>query len=125
MSPAPADSAAAPARASEMPARRHHALTIADGHGGGLSLDLRRGDVLLLADACRRLTAGAMPEGASAIKVRAAETCYLVSRAALPAGEPSITVLNLFDPSQRVQLAGDLAATLAALIEDGVALSNA
>lgn len=98
-------------------------LTIADGDGGHLALDLRCGELRWLADACRRLVSGALPQGASAIKVRAAEKCYLLNTAPAADGVARITILNLFDPGERVALTRDVASVVAALIEDGVARS--
>jgi len=75
---------------------------------------------LLLADACRRVVAGAVPEHAAAIKVRAAGTCYLIRRAAAADRAPSVVILDLFDPSARVELDTGVAEVVATLIEDGV-----
>lgn len=109
-----------PPATAERPTPRGAGLTIADGGGGHLALDLRCGELRWLADACRRLMSGALPQGASAIKVRAAEKCYLVNSATAADGGPRITIVNLFDPGERVALTSDVAAVVAALIEDGV-----
>lgn len=95
-------------------------LTIADGDGWHLALDLRCAELRWVADACRRLVGGTLPGAASAIKVRAGEKCYLLNTTRAMDGDERITLLNLFDPGERVALTRDVAAIVATLIEDGV-----
>ncbi len=108
---------------SGSPARRGAALTVLDGHGGALGLDLAADDLRWLADACRRLVRGSMPFGACALKVRAAEKCYLVSRTPATSdlqAAGSLTIANLYDSGESVTLAGDLAEVLASLIDEAI-----
>src|SRR5258708_1563105 len=115
-----------PAAASMATERCGPALTVLDGQGGALSLDLSCGELQWLVDACRRLLQGALPRGASAFKVRAAERCFLVSRVACDdaAGaserEPRLTIADLFDPGASVTLPLELAAVVTSLIETGI-----
>jgi hypothetical protein len=102
---------------------RGPALTVLDGRGGALALDLASDDLHWLADACRRLLRGTVPLGASALKVRAAEKCYLVSRRPQshePEAAWNLTIANLYDSGESVTLASDLAEVLASMIDEAI-----
>lgn len=100
---------------------RGPALTVLDGRGGALTLDLATTELRWLADACRRLLGGAMPLGASTLKVRAAEKCYLVSRRRpAPESDWGVTIANLYDSGESVTLASDLADVLASMIDEAI-----
>lgn len=102
---------------------RRPALTVLDGRGGALSLDLAAGELRWLVDACRRMLRGAAPAGASALKVRAAEKWYLVSSAITDpstATPRDVTIANLYDPGETVTLASDLAEMLATMIDEAI-----
>jgi hypothetical protein len=107
--------------------RHGSALTVLDGQGGALSLDLSCGELCWLVNACRRLLQGALPRGASAFKVRAAERCFLVSRVACDdvdadgQCEPRLSITDLFDPGASVTLPLELAAVVTSLIETSIA----
>ena len=106
--------------AAAIAARRGPAITVLDGCGGALSVDLSSSEVRWLADACHCLLHGALPQGASALKVRTAEKCYLVSRRANTRSTDDacdITIANLFDPGESVTLPSGLASLVTALIE--------
>ncbi len=97
------------------------ALTVLDGCGGALSLDLASDELRWLAEACRRLLRGAMPLGASALKVRAAEKCYLVTRRPLTRATEtacSVIIADLYDPGVAVTLTSDLAEALESMIDE-------
>lgn len=88
-------------------------MTILDGHGGALVLDLSRPELHLLGDACGRLLAGDVPRHASVIKVRCGEHCYILSRQS----EDTLRIVNFFDPAERVILGLDLARIVAGMLE--------
>lgn len=116
------------------------AMTICDGNGGTLSLDLTCSETGWLADACRRLLSGSVPRGASAIKVHASEKCYMLTRhtdgadgsngsngadGADGAGDSDgeeIHIVNLFDPAEHIALAHDIAWLVISLLERVVPL---
>jgi hypothetical protein len=96
---------------------RRPGMTIYDGRGGSLALDLSSRETLWLADACHRLVTGAIPPGASAIKVRAAEKSYLLSSCVSTLAEAEVRIVNLFEPAERVTLSHDMARMIASLVE--------
>ena len=94
-----------------------------DGRGGALALDPASDNLHWLADACRRLLRGPMPLGASALKVRADEKCYLVSRRPQshePESAWNLTIANLYDSGESVTLASDPAEVLASMIDEAI-----
>lgn len=92
-------------------------MTIYDGKGGLLCLDVTNGELRWFVDACRRLLTGTIPNGASAIKVRAADKCYLLNRHTTDDGATDLQIVNLFDPTERVSLTFDLAGLVSSLLE--------
>ncbi len=109
--PAPSSGAA---EVLELPRR---GMTICDGQGGTLTLDLTRKELRWLVFACRRLLAGSVPPGASMLKVDAGNTVYLLSCLPHADGEAEIRIADLYDPTQRAILPRDLAEMMAALLE--------
>jgi hypothetical protein len=96
-------------------------MTICDGLGGSLGLDLDCLELEALAFACLCLLDDLAPPGASVIKVTAGEQVYQVSRPR-PAGDPvCLQIASLYEPGERVQLAPDMALLVVALVEQGLA----
>jgi hypothetical protein len=96
-------------------------MTICDGRGGSLGLDLDCLELEALAFACHCLLDDLAPPGASVIKVTAGEQVYLVSRPR-PAGDlVCLQIASLYEPGERVQLAPDMALLVVALVEQGLA----
>ena len=88
---------------------RHPGMTIIDGRGGSLTLDLARPELHWLAEACERLADGNLPPNASVLKVHAAGQVYLLARHSHADHAPEISISNLFDPGERVVLTEDTA----------------
>jgi len=96
-------------------ARAPRGMTICDGRGGALTLDLASPEVGSLADACRRLMGCHLPPGASVLKVSTAGGVYLLSTHARADG--GLQISNLYDPAERIVLTRDLAEIVVALLE--------
>lgn len=115
-------------RAVEVPSPLRPGMTICDGWGGALTLDLSRGELRWLVYACRSLIAGTVPPGASMLKVHAGNTVYLLNYHSRADGEAEMQITDLYDPTQQVVLPRDLAEMIAALVEQflgtGPALAN-
>jgi hypothetical protein len=100
-----------------MAAALQRGMTICDGRGGALSLDLSRGELRWLVDGCRSLIAGAVPPGASMLKVHAGNTVYLLNYRSPVDDAAELQITDLYDPTQRVVLPPHLAEMIAALVE--------
>jgi hypothetical protein len=106
-----------PSGAAEVLELRRQGMTICDGQGGTLTLDLTRKELRWLVFACRRLLAGTVPPGASMLKVDIGITVYLLSCLPHADGAAEIRIADLYDPTQRAILPRDLAEIMAALLE--------
>ena len=95
---------------------QRRAVVISDGRGGVITLDLGCREMHLLVDAGRCLLQGAAPAGASLIKVCAGSEVYVLSQRQLD-GVDHLRIANLYDPSEQVVLAHDLAHMTVALVE--------
>lgn len=100
---------------------RSRALSLVDGAGGRLTLQLTREERRALVEACRRVVGGSIPPGASMIKLCASGgEVYLVSSRLAPGGQRTLRIANLYDPAEAVSLpcAPDAQAdTVMALVE--------
>lgn len=95
---------------------RASGITIVDGHGGSLDLDLSQPDLHWLADACERLAGGELPPNAGVLKVHAAGQVYLLARRTRADQAPEISISSLFGPGERVVLTDDIAHLVTLLI---------
>jgi hypothetical protein len=95
-------------------------MTICDGLGGSLGLDLDCRELEALAFACHCLLDGAAPPGASLIKVTAGDQIYLVSRSKSPGDSICLQIASLYEPDARVQLTAEMARLVVALVEEGL-----
>ena len=93
-------------------------MTICDGEEGMLTLDLRYEDIHWLVDACQRLAADGAPRNGGMLKVQANGTIYLVSAVRNAGKRVVVRIVNLYDPSERVELSDDLIRVVAGLIEE-------
>src|SRR5262245_9926588 len=98
----------------------HPVLTICDGRGGTLVLDLASPHLGWLVDAIGRLVSDQLPAGACLLKVFAAEQVYLLRRSTTAKGETEVQVTNLFDPAEQVVLSALLAEIVASLGEEAL-----
>jgi hypothetical protein len=103
--------------ATDAPARSRRGMMISDGRGGMLSLDLSRHELRWLARGIRSLIAGAVPPGASMLKVDTGGTIYLLNYRPHVDGAAEIQITDLYDPTQHIALLRDLAEMIAALVE--------
>src|SRR5262249_42069296 len=95
-------------------------MTICDGLGGSLDLDLDCRELEALILACHCLLDGMAPPGASLIKVTAGDEVYLVSVPKSAGEAVYLQIASLYEPTERVQLNRDLAQLVVALIEQGL-----
>lgn len=95
-------------------------MTICDGLGGSLGLDLDCLELEALTFACHCLLDDVAPPGASLIKVTAGDQVYLVSRPKPADGLICLEIASLYDPGERVQLTPDMARLVVALVEQGL-----
>jgi hypothetical protein len=95
-------------------------MTICDGLGGSLDLDLDCRELEALTFACRCLLDGMAPPGASLIKVTAGDEVYLVSHPQPADDSVCLQIVSLYQPTERVRLTWDLAQLVVALIEQGL-----
>jgi hypothetical protein len=95
-------------------------LTICDGLGGSLGLDLDCRELEALTFACHHLLDGIAPPGASLLKVTAGEQVYLVSRPKPSDEVICLEIASLYEPNERIQLTPDLARIVVALVEQGL-----
>src|SRR5262249_53980459 len=109
---------ATPAGAGRALDQAHPVMTICDGQGGSLVLDLASPHLRWLVDAIGRLVSDRLPAGACLLKVFAAEQVYLLRRCTTASGELEIQITNLFDPSEQVTLSQMLAEMVASLGEE-------
>jgi hypothetical protein len=112
--------AAGPARVDFVEELRAHGLqrgmTIADGRGGALWLDLASPGISRLAEALLRLMSGRVPPGATVLKVTVGAEVYLASWREGGDGEEMLQLAKLFDPGERVALSRTTAETVASLL---------
>jgi hypothetical protein len=97
---------------------RARRMTICDGEDGMLTLDLRYEDIHWLVDACRRLATGGMPPHGGMLKVSANGTIYLVSAVRKAGDRVVVRIVNLYEPTERVELSDDLIGVVAGLVEE-------
>lgn len=95
----------------------HGGMTILDGHGGALALDLATIEPDMLSDACQRLLTGDVPHGACVIKVCFGDHCYVLSRRGSQHGSDILAITKLFDPGEHVALDLDLAWIVMGLLD--------
>lgn len=95
---------------------RPRRMIICDGYEGMLTLDLRFQDTHWLIDACRQLATGSTPPNAGIMKVSANGTIYLVSAPRSRRDGVVARIVNMYDPSERVDLSDDLIRIVAGLI---------
>jgi hypothetical protein len=95
-------------------------MTICDGRGGSLVLDLASPHLRWLVDAIGRLVSDQLPAGACLLKVFAAEHVYLLRRSVTANSGPEIQITNLFDPAEQVVLSQMLAEMVARLGEEAL-----
>jgi hypothetical protein len=95
-------------------------MTICDGLGGALDLDLDCRELEALTFACHCLLDGMAPPGASLIKVTAGDAVYLVSHPKPTSDSVCLQIVSLYQPTECVLLSCDLAQLVVALIEQGL-----
>jgi hypothetical protein len=95
-------------------------ITICDGLGGSLGLDLDCRELEALAFACHCLLDDMAPPGASLIKVTAGNHVYLVSRPKAQGEQIHLQITSLYEPEEHIQLTPDMAALVIALVEQGL-----
>jgi hypothetical protein len=93
----------------------HRQLTISDGQGGILSLDLSQSGLDELADACNALLMGKLPPGACLMRVWIGDEPYLLRR--LKHTPDSIGIARLGAQAQEVSLTSDVLRLVIELIE--------
>lgn len=106
-----------PGKVPEHGGKRRTGMTVADGLGGHLALDLSSRELRWLAEACRQLAGETPPSWARMLKVHCANVVYLVIRHESANGDREIEITNMADPSEHVRLSRDLAQLVASLIE--------
>jgi hypothetical protein len=95
-------------------------MTICDGLGGSLGLDLDCRELEALTFACHCLLDDIAPPGASLIKVTAGDQVYLVRRPKPSDDAICLQIASLYEPEERVQLTADMALLVVALVEQGL-----
>jgi hypothetical protein len=95
-------------------------MTICDGLGGSLGLDLDCRELEALTFACHCLLDDMAPPGASLMKVTAGEQVYLVSRPQPSDSAICLEIASLYEPDARIQLTPDMARLVVALVEQGL-----
>ena len=95
-------------------------ITICDGLGGSLGLDLDCRELEALTFACHHLLDGMAPPGASVLKVTAGKHVYLVSRPKPSDEAICLEIASLYEPDARIQLTPDMARIVVALVEQGL-----
>jgi hypothetical protein len=90
-------------------------VTISDGLGGVLSLDLTAQGLDELALACKALLTGALPPGACLIRVWVGDETFMVRR--VKRAPNSIGIIRLGAQTQEVSLAGDVLQLVVGLLE--------
>jgi hypothetical protein len=107
--------------ARHTPGYPDHKLTVTDGQGHVLALNLGAPNLDALAEACRLIARGPLPSGASTISVRVGRDVYVLSWHTNPAGVPDIEIAQLFQPGCWLHLAPDMVVLFASLIEERLA----
>jgi hypothetical protein len=95
-------------------------MTICDGLGGSLGLDLDCRELEALTFACHCLLDEMAPPGASLMKVTAGEQVYLVSRPQPSDSAICLEIASLYEPDARIRLTPDMARLVVALVEQGL-----
>ena len=93
----------------------HRQLTISDGQGGILSLDLSQSGLDELADACNAQLMGKLPPGACLMRVWIGDEPYLLRR--VKHAPDSIGIARLGAQAQEASLTGDVLRLVIELIE--------
>jgi len=94
---------------------QHRHLTISDGLGGVLSLELTTPDLDELARACKALLTGALPPGACLMRVWVGDETYLLRR--VKRAPNSIGITRLGAQTQEVSLSEDVLLLVVGLLE--------
>jgi hypothetical protein len=90
-------------------------VTICDGLGGVLSVDLTTPGLDELARACKALLTGALPPGACLMRVWVGDETYMLRR--VKRAPNSIGIIRLGAQSQEVSLADDVLLLVVGLLE--------
>lgn len=93
----------------------HRQLTISDGQGGLLSLNLSQPGLDDLADACNALLMGTLPPGACLMRVWAGDDTYLLRR--VKHAPTRIGIMRLGASAQEISLTEDVLKMVTELIE--------
>lgn len=96
-------------------------MTIMDGRGGSLALDLSHPELCWLADACEQLTGGNV---SGILKVHAAGQVYVLARHSHADQQVEISISSLFDPGERVVLTEDTVHLATLMIRLALAASD-
>jgi len=94
---------------------QHRYVTISDGLGGVLSLDLTTPGLDELALACKALLTGALPPGACLMRVWVGDEAYMLRR--VKRAPNSIGITRLGAQTQEVSLADDVLLLVVGLLE--------
>jgi hypothetical protein len=98
----------------------HRFLTISDGQGGVLSLDLTQPGLDALAHTCEALLRGTLPPGACLMRVVVGEDTYLLRR--VKQTPDSIGISRLGAPHQDVSLTADVLRLVVGVIQQSRSL---